>query len=135
MTDTTDAAVLTFDGGIPGLDQGTRFTLADLTEDGMFQELVCVDVPDLTLVVASPWLFFPDYAPDLPDADTRGLDIETPEDVALFCSVIVDGDHLAMNLRAPFVANAHTHAARQVVLDADEPLRAPLLAADTAGRG
>ena len=118
--------VLRFDDGIPGFADAHSFLLADLTEDGTFQLLTCVDDPELSMVVASPWLFFPDYEPDLPEGDRRYLGIEQPQDAVLFCSVVADEgeDRLHLNLRAPFVANAHTHTARQVVLDEDLPLRA-----------
>ena len=124
-------AILTFDGGIPGFGDHRGFALADLTDDGTFQELVCIEDRGLSLVVASPWLFFPGYAPDLPEHDREVLGIEDPAEAALFCAVVVEDEGLAMNLRAPFVANARTHRARQVVLtEGDLPLRAPLPTAD-----
>ena len=118
--------MLRFHDGIPGFAEAHGFVLSDLTEDGTFQLLTCAEDPDLSLVVTSPWLFFPDYVPDLPEGDRRFLGIEQPEDAVLFCSVVVDEDdeRIHLNLRAPFVANAHTHVARQVVLDEDLPLRA-----------
>jgi flagellar assembly factor FliW len=127
MPDAT--SVLRFHDGIPGFADAHGFVLSDLTEDGTFQLLTCVEDPDLSLVVTSPWLFFPDYAPTLPDSDQRVLGIDRPEDAVLFCTVIADddADALHLNLRAPFVANANTLAARQVVLDdPDLPLRATL---------
>lgn len=131
VTGTDDAAgevpaVLTFRGGIPGFADAERFALQDLTDDGTFQLLACVDDPEVSLVVTSPWLFFPDYAPDLPDGELRTLGIEESSELVVFCSVRADdADELQLNLRAPFVAHARTHAARQLVLDdADLPLRA-----------
>lgn len=121
-----DLAVLRFRDGIPGFPGAVHFALSDLTDEGTFQLLTCLDDPDLTIVVASPWLFFPDYAPDVPTADSNSLDLADPGDVALFCSVVADDDvdRIALNLRAPFVANARTLVARQVVLEEDLPLRA-----------
>lgn len=124
-----DPAVLRFADGIPGFADAHHFVLSDLTEDGVFQLLTCVDDPDLSLVVASPWLFFPDYAPELPTSDQRVLGIEAPDDAVVFCTVTVpdDAEELLINLKAPFVTNARTRAARQVVLDDEElPLRAPV---------
>ena len=125
-TDRGEPPLLRFHDGIPGFAEAHGFVLSDLTEDGTFQLLTCAEDPDLSLVVTSPWLFFPDYVPDLPEGDRRFLGIEQPEDAVLFCSVVVDEDdeRIHLNLRAPFVANAHTHVARQVVLDEDLPLRA-----------
>lgn len=124
--DGSPADVLTFDGGIPGFAAAERFVLGDFTDDGTFQLLRCLDDPELSLVVTSPWLFFPDYGLDLPEAERRELALEDPAEALVFCSVIADDtDHLFLNLRAPFVANSRTRAARQVVLDDPElPLRA-----------
>jgi flagellar assembly factor FliW len=125
-TNGADPDVLTFAGGIPGFAGAQRFVLGDLTDDGTFQLLRCLDDPDLSIVVTSPWLFFPDYGLDLPESDRRELAIEDAGETLVFCSVIADDpEQLFLNLRAPFVANARTHAARQVVLDdAELPLRA-----------
>lgn len=126
--------VLHFHDGIPGLAGGARYALSDLTKDGTFQLLACVDDPALSLVVTSPWLFFPDYTPDVPEADRLGLHLEGPEDALVFCSVIAeDTDDLFLNLRAPFVANRHSLTARQVILDDEDlPLRASVTST-TAG--
>ena len=126
-----DPPVLRFADGIPGFGGARGFMLSDLTEDGTFQLLTCVEDPELSIVVAIPWLFFPDYAPDLPETDRRSLQIEEPTDAVVFCAVTADedADQLVVNLRAPFIANAATRAARQVILDDEAlPLRAPVAA-------
>ena len=121
-------AVLRFADGIPGFADAHEFVLTDLTPDDTFQVLTSVDDPELSLVVTSPWLFFPDYAPELSESDRRVLGIDQPEQAAVFCTVIADddGDALHLNLRAPFVANVDTLTARQVVLDDELPLRAAI---------
>ena len=131
MSDQADSEppVLTFPDGIPGFPTATRWVLTDLVEDGAFQVLDSLDDPDLSMVVGVPWLFFPDYAPDLADSEVRALGIEQPEDAILVCSVTVaeDGDGPTMNLLGPFVVNRHTHVGRQVVLGLDDAqVRAPL---------
>ena len=129
MSDDTvvDGPVLAFTDGIPGFAGAHHFVLTDLTEDGTFQLLASVEDPALSLVVTVPWLFFPDYELELPQHDLRSLAIESPEDVVVYCSVIAEevSEGLYLNLRAPFVANPHTLAARQVILEDEElPLRA-----------
>ena len=127
-----DLSVLRFADGIPGFADARRFVLSDLTDDGTFQLLTCVEDPELSIVVALPWVFFPDYAPELPESDRRGLGIEQPTDAVVFCSVCAedDVDEIVLNLRAPFIANATTREARQVILhDEDLPLRAPVSSA------
>lgn len=124
-----DAPVLQFPDGIPGFPGARSFVLGDLTDDGVFQLLQSVDDPALSMVVSIPWLFFPDYSPELGDQDRQELELEDPEDAIVFCAVTADedGDQLYVNLLGPFVVNAHTHRGRQVVLaDQQLPVRAPV---------
>lgn len=127
------APVLHFRDGIPGFPDAIRFLLADVDEAGEspLQVLRSLDRPDLEMVVAVPWLFFPDYAPELGEADQRDLGIDDPEDAVVFCAVSADpdSDQVYLNLLGPFVVNAHTRQGRQVVLaDPDQPARAPIAA-------
>jgi flagellar assembly factor FliW len=118
-----------FEDGIPGFPDAKRFLLVDMVEDGAFQLLQSLDDPDLSLVVAIPWLFFPDYTPELSDIDQTGLGIEQEEDAIVFCAVTLDADTrtASMNLLGPFVVNVNNRRGRQIVLtDQDYPLRAPL---------
>lgn len=122
-----DEHVLEFGDGIPGFPRAHRFVLRDLTDDGPFQMLESLDQPDLSMVVAVPWLFFPDYAPELAAEDQEDLGIERPEDAIVFCTVTADLDEEAvyLNLLGPFVVNARTRQGRQVVLaDTSQPVRA-----------
>lgn len=126
-----DAAAQTieFEDGIPGFPDHTRFFVVDIVEDGAFQTLQSADDPALKFVVAVPWLFFPDYAPELSDIDQDGLDIKAQDDAVVFCPVTLDGEERTafMNLLGPFVVNARTLKGRQIVLtDQDFPLRAEL---------
>jgi flagellar assembly factor FliW len=129
MSASVDEYVLTFPDGIPGFPAAHRWMLSDLVEDRVFQVLASLDEPGLEMVVGVPWLFFPDYAPDLTETDRADLGIETVEDAVVFCSVTVPegGGAPTMNLLGPFIVNRHTRVGRQVVLEADaEQVRTPL---------
>jgi flagellar assembly factor FliW len=119
--------VLHFPNGIPGFPAATRFALTDLDEAGTFQVLQSLDDPELSFVVCVPWMLFPDYSPEIDEDVRTDLDLDTPEDAFVFCSVTVEGDahEFYVNLLGPFVANVRTRRARQVVLaDQDLPVRA-----------
>jgi flagellar assembly factor FliW len=124
-----DEQALFFGDGIPGFPALRRFALVDLAADGAFQLLQSLDDPDVAMVVSVPWLFFPDYAPELGEADQRQLGIDAPEDAVVFCPVALDpeGETVHVNLLGPFVVNPRTKQGRQVVLsDPSLPLRAPV---------
>lgn len=119
--------ILRFPAGIHGFEDARRFTLRDLEEGGTFQLLECVDDPNLAMVVCIPWLLFPDYAPEIDEITQSELELTTPEDAIVFCSVTVepDSEALYVNLLGPFVVNAHTLRGRQVVQhDLNVPVRA-----------
>jgi flagellar assembly factor FliW len=125
----TDGGTILFEDGLPGFPDAHRFTIVEMIEDGAFQLLQSNDDPDLAFVVAVPWLFFPDYSPELSDVDQTGLGIESTEDAVLFCPVTLDGETrtASMNLLGPFVVNVHTRRGRQLVLTEQEfPIRATL---------
>jgi len=127
--DSTITDELVFDDGIPGFPALQRFVLSDIVEDGAFQELKSVDDPSVSFIVCHPWLFFPDYAPVVPDEDRELLQIQDAEEAVLFCPVTLDEQRsrVFVNLFGPFLVNARTRQGRQLVLsDSDYPLRAPI---------
>jgi flagellar assembly factor FliW len=122
---------LEFPDGIPGFPEARSFLLQELVEDGAFQLLHSLDVEGLELVVAQPWLFFPDYSPEIGETDQRELGIEQEQDALVFCAVTLPEDDgpPTMNLLGPFIVNRHTNVGRQIVLedDAAAPVSAPLV--------
>jgi len=122
-----DAAPLQFADGIPGFPGCRSFHLTDLGPDGAFQLLECVEDPDVSIVVTVPWTFFPEYAPVVDDEAQAALELDSPDDAVVFCPVTLgDDDTVFVNLLGPFVVNARTRSGRQLVLDSDQPLRAPV---------
>jgi flagellar assembly factor FliW len=128
MTHTDNSEqVLHFADGIPGFPDHRRFLLVDVVEGGAFQLMQSIDDEQMSMVVGVPWVFFPDYSPELPEADERELGITDPADAVVFCPVTLDPDDdvAYVNLLGPFVVNIKTLQGRQVVLaDDTHPVRA-----------
>ena len=128
MTDSTqDPKTLHFRDGIPGFPEATEFMLVDVVDDGAFQVLQNAQDPDISMIVCVPWLFFPDYAPEISTIDQLGLGIDAPEDAVVFVPVTIDSENqrVHLNLVGPFIVNARTREGRQVVLaETEYPLRA-----------
>lgn len=120
------ATILRFPQGIPGFPGERRFRLDEMVEDSAFQLFNSVDSGAVSMVVARPWLFFPDYQPVISDEDQHELELERADDAIVLCSVSIDAGNgrLYLNLRGPFVINGRTLKGRQVLLDDDLPLRA-----------
>ena len=125
----SEEGTLHFPEGLPGFPGLTQFLLVELREDGAFQELQSVDDPDISMIVCVPWLFFPDYAPELSEEEQDELGIQAEEDAVVFVPVTFDEEHRTVNLNllGPFIVNAKTRRGRQLVLaDSDYPVRAPI---------
>lgn len=124
-----EKVAIRFAEGIPGFPDAKRFALLTEVEDAAFHLLQCLDDANVGLIVTVPWLFFPDYAPVVSALETSLLELENPEDAAVFCPVTLDAEHdlIYVNLLGPFVVNVERRIGRQLVLtESDYPVRAPV---------
>lgn len=115
-------------GGLAGFPSSERFVLGEVVDGGPLFRLTSLDEEGLEFVVASPGVFFPDYAPVIDDASVRRLGL-TGEQDALLLVVLTLGStarEATANLLAPLVVNRRDGAAAQVVVEGAYPLRAPL---------
>jgi flagellar assembly factor FliW len=116
---------------MPGFPEHTRFVLVRLDEDGMLYALTSIHDPALRFLVVPPVLFFPEYAPEVPEDAMELLDV-TEAGQVLVLLVIAAGDTAAdttANLLAPILVNHGNRRAIQVVLTgSDLPVRASLMA-------
>ena len=123
---------LRFVRAMPGLDGLLHFRLDPLDPDAGDAALFTLtsnDRPEVSLLVAAPWVFFPDYTPEVEPDDAEALELASAEDALLFV-VLTPGATAAdstANLLAPIVVNRHSMRATQVLLTGtDLPLRARL---------
>lgn len=110
--------IYTFTYGIPGFEQDKRFTLVGFEGLDGFACLQCVDRGELSFIIVNPFVFFPDYEFNLPDAEARLLEAEDPEDLAVW-SIVTIKDRLesaTVNLVAPVVLNERKRRGKQVIL-------------------
>ncbi len=123
------AKVITFPDGILGFPGSTRFALVNEDDDALFQLLQSLDDESVALIVAVPWLFFPDYSPEISELERKQLKLHSPDDAIVFCPVTLTGDPdvVYLNLLGPFVVHRESLEGRQVVLaDSEWPVRAPI---------
>jgi flagellar assembly factor FliW len=124
--------VLTFPEGLVGFGDARRFAVVDTHDSGVYYWLQSLDDPQLAFLSVTPWAFFPDYEPVLPETDRAALELTDPADAALFCLLTVDRDteQITANLLGPLVVNTKNRTGRQIVLDhGNHPTRAPLVSA------
>jgi flagellar assembly factor FliW len=121
--------------GLLGFEHIKDYVLLANPEEEPFGWLQVRGDDSLAFVVIDPFLFVPNYQPDIPQADVEFLGLKKPNDAALLNIVTIHGPHKAtVNLKGPVVINRHTHIGKQVVLvnAADYSVHHPLPVAEVA---
>ena len=125
--DVDEGSVIEVIDGILGFPGATRYAMVPTDETGLYVWLQSVEDPSLSFLALVPAPFFPDYAPELDEADQLVLGIESEEDAQILCLVTVSDDGFTANLLGPVILHVRDRVARQVVLaDGDLSTRAPV---------
>ena len=84
--------------------------------------LQAVERPFQAFVVTDPWGVYPEYAPEISDADAAQLCLDGFADARFFAILTVprNPSEITINLRAPVVVNVARRLAKQVVVLNDE---------------
>jgi flagellar assembly factor FliW len=111
--------ILCFEGGLPGFDNCSRFTIISSEETDPFLWLQSLDEPDVALAVINPFRLFPDYTPAVNEMDLEKIGSPADEDVlALTVAVIpVKYEKMTTNLVSPILINLKTNQARQIIME------------------
>ena len=120
MTADTEVQIpeIRFTTGLPGFPEAKRFALVNLSDEGPFAVMRCLDDPSLEFIVVPPIVFFPDYEPELDDSTAERIGLENAEDALVLAMVTVGEDisKATANLLGPIVINRHSNEAIQAVL-------------------
>ena len=116
----TEDEVITFENGIFGFEENKRYLLIRFEEDNA--GLLCLqnlEEPQLAFIVANPFVFLPDYNPQVAEADLKKLGNPAYENLAFYttCVLAEDMADSSTNLRCPLVINGETKKALQVILE------------------
>lgn len=123
------AQLYEFFPGLGGFEE--HHTYAVITDaDSPVEWLQSTADPNVVFALLEPFVFQPEYAFEMADADAAALGLQRPED-AVVRSILTLRDSAAeitANLLAPIVLNPRTRLGRQIVLqDGELPLRFPVL--------
>ena len=122
-----ETKILSFPDGLLGFGGAQQFALVDAGDDGTYFWLQSLDDARLAFLAAVPWAFFPEYEPELSNADQDDLGITDPSQALVFCLLTFTDEAVTANLLGPLVVNAETRSGRQIVLgDSDYSARTPL---------
>jgi len=121
--------VIAFPRGLYGFEAMQRFLLLPHDDDGVFFWLQAVDDGALAMLVTNPFVFFPDYAVNLADADAAELRADQPQAVSVFTilTILRQPERVTANLLGPVVINAAARIGMQVALQEERyTTRVPL---------
>ncbi|MCK1986493.1 flagellar assembly protein FliW [Lysinibacillus fusiformis] len=129
-TEIKEEDILTFEQGLLGLKDVTRFVLQPIDEDLPLAILQSVENKEIGFVIAYPFAFKEDYSFDLSEEDYEQLKIEKIEDVLTYTIVTMKEtfQESTMNLLAPLIINMEKKFGKQIVLQDNKsyPLRYPM---------
>jgi len=112
------ADVLTFPGGLPGFERCRHHGLLALEEESPFLRMLSTEDPAVGFVLVDPRLIWGDYDPKVSGEDLEGLEISSPEEMAVYCIVTLHPvpQQVTANLKGPLFINTRTMQARQLIL-------------------
>ena len=119
-----EAKIYTFDGGIPGLRNISRYAIIESEELAPFKWLQACESPYLSLMTLDPNLIDPNYKVTLHEEHYKHLDSREDKDVFLLSIIVVpeDPQQMTANMLAPLVLNHATRKGLQVVIDGNKNL-------------
>jgi flagellar assembly factor FliW len=126
--------VILFPTGMLGLDDCLHWALlADAQNDGLGW-LQSTTHGDVALAVVSPRRFVPDYDVRVPRSELAPLALDSLDEAHVLVVLGKSDDRITLNLKAPLIINLRRRLGRQVVHNADHPVRYELRGAETAAK-
>ncbi|MGE7836033.1 flagellar assembly protein FliW [Viridibacillus arvi] len=125
-----EESILTFEEGIPGFENSTKFVLLPLEKESPFVILQSIQQVEVGFVVAFPFLFKKDYAFDISKSDKKAIQVKSESDIITYSIVTLKDpfEDSTLNLLAPVLINIKEKLGKQIVLNDNEKyaLRHPI---------
>jgi len=129
LVEIDEKKLITFDGGIPGLEEYRRYALLQFEESYPIIWLQSLDNGGICLPVLDTFAVLTGYVFDIDDRDVEELGLESPEKLQVVSVLVIPDDiqRMTVNLAAPIIINTATGKAKQIVLGgSDYNVRAPI---------
>ena len=124
--DVDAADLLTFQSGLPGLEQCREWALLADADNDALGWLQCTTRDDIAIAVVSPRRFVPHYQVRIPRSELTPLRLHDICRAQLVVVVSKNNKGLTLNLKAPIVINLEDRTGRQVVANGDLSLNQQL---------
>lgn len=121
--------IISFKGGIPGLENLRKFILFPAEENELFYILQSIENCDIGLVMVSPFNIVKDYEFELSDTSVKRLLVDDRKDLIILNTVTLNSNvnKITANLKAPFIINIKRKIGEQIILDnSDYKIKYPI---------
>ncbi len=128
LLEVPDLQTFDFSIGLGGFEDEHQYALV-IEGDSPIEWLQSINTPSVGFPLLEPFLFYPEYGFELPDADAIALELEGTEDALIRCVLTLHDvpEETTANLLAPIVLNRRKRLGRQVVLQGtDLSMRYPV---------
>jgi len=122
VVDVDEDKLITFDDGIPGLEQYHLYALLQFEDSYPLVWLQSTEDMGICLPVLDVFAVLPDYVFDMDDTDVKTLELTKPEELHVVNVVVIPEDvkGMTVNLAAPIIINTSTGKAKQIMLSGAE---------------
>ena len=124
-----EAKLITFDDGIPGLEEYHKYALLQFEDSYPIIWLQSVEEVGVCLPVLDTYAVLSGYVFDIDDEDVKILMLNGPEDLHVVSVLVIPEEirQMTVNLAAPIIINTVTGKAKQILLSgSDYNVRAPV---------
>lgn len=131
--------IIHFPEGIPAFEREKQFVIIPMDEGGPFYYLQSILNPDLCLIIAQPFTFFPKYEVEIADEDMARLGMEPGNpNLAIYVVLTIPEDFkfTTANLLAPVIINPENRLAIQyIAIKTSYTTRHPIFKQDIKAAG
>jgi len=127
--DIDETKIITFDEGVPGLEEYNNYALLQFEESYPINWLQSIDEGGICLPVLDTFTILTEYVFDIEEEDVKKLQLNGPEDLHVVSVLVIPEDiqQMTINLAAPIIINTVTGKAKQIILPgSDYNVRAPV---------
>ena len=124
-----ESKLITFDDGIPGLEEYRVYALLQFEESYPIIWLQSTEEGGVCLPVLDTFAVLAGYVFDIDDEDVKTLDLGGPEDLHVVSVLVIPEEiqRMTVNLAAPIIINTVTGNAKQILLSgSDYNVRVPV---------
>ncbi len=125
--------------GMVGMPEMINYLILDFEESTPFKWMQSLDDATMGFLIADPLLFNPDFCLALNEEDFAGLEVDAPEDLAVFviCTFRGKWSETTGNLMGPIIVHAEKRLGCQIIVEdasfsTHEPVHDPVLKAEAA---